>query len=71
MVANRIGPDAGFGDRDTDLVLVAEDACVRLGPGSKPELARQLVARLAERLAPAADPVIDFPHGERRGSHTG
>ena len=71
MVANRIGPDAGFGDRDTALVLVAEDACVRLGPGSKPELARQLVARLAEHLAPAADPVIDFPHGARRGSHTG
>ena len=71
MVANRIGPDAGFGDRDTVLELVAADGCVRLGPGSKPELARQLVARLADRLAPAANPVIDFPHGERRGSHSG
>ena len=71
MVANRIGPDAGFGDRDTALELVAADGCVRLGPGAKPELARQLVARLADRLAPAANPVIDFPHGERRGSHSG
>lgn len=71
MVANRIGPGEGFGDRDTVLELVAADGCVRLGPGSKPALARQLVARLAERLAPAADPVIDFPHGERRGSHSG
>ena len=70
MVANRIGPGEGFGDRDTVLELVAAGGCVRLGPGAKPELARQLVARLAERLAPAADPVIDFPHGKRRGSHS-
>ena len=69
MVANRIGPDDGFGDTETTLEVVDADSAVRLGPDSKSTLARQLVDHIAARLSPASS-VVDFSHAARRTTHS-
>ena len=70
MVANRIGPNHGFGDAETTLEVVDADSVTRLGPDSKNTLARQLVDHIAARLSPASS-VVDFSHAARRTTHSG
>ncbi len=70
MVANRIGPNHGFGDAETTLEVVDADSVTRLGPDSKNTLARQLVDHIAARLSPASS-VVDFLHAARRTTHSG
>ena len=65
MVANRIGPDDGFGETETTLEVVDADSVMRFGPDSKSTLARQLVDHIAARLSPASS-VVDFSHAARR-----
>ena len=65
MVANRIGPDDGFGETETTLVVVDADSVMQLGPDSKSTLARQLVDHIAARLSPVSS-VVDFSHAARR-----
>lgn len=65
MVANRIGPDDGFGETETTLEVVDADSVIRLGPDSKSTLARQLVEHIAARLSPVSS-VVDFSHAARR-----
>ena len=70
MVANRIGPNYGFGDAETTLEVVDADSVTRLGPDSKNTLARQLVDHITARLSPASS-VVDFLHAARRTTHSG
>ena len=70
MVANRIGPEHGFGDTETTLELVDADSVTQLGPDSKNTLARQLVDDIAARLSPASS-IVDFSHAARRTAHSG
>ncbi|ROR34476.1 bifunctional phosphopantothenoylcysteine decarboxylase/phosphopantothenate--cysteine ligase CoaBC [Inmirania thermothiophila] len=59
VAANRVGPGIGFDREDNELTLIWEDGAEPLGRASKLELARRLVARIAERHGardPAADP---------------
>ena len=70
MVANRIGPNHGFGDAETTLEVVDADSVTRLGPDSKNTLARQLVDHITARLSPASS-VVDFLHAARRTTHSG
>lgn len=70
MVANRIGPNHGFGDAETTLEVVDADSVTRLGPDSKNTLARQLIDHIAARLSPASS-VVDFLHAARRTTHSG
>lgn len=70
MVANRIGPDQGFGDCDTTLELVDAHGVQRLGPGPKHLVARQLAEAIAARL-PSAAPALDSPHADCQNTHSG
>ncbi len=70
MVANRIGPEQGFGDCDTTLELVDAETVQRLGPGSKPFVARQLADAIAVRLQSAAC-AYDSLHADCQSTHSG
>ena len=62
VCANRVGDGAGFGDVESTLELIDASGSVTLGPASKQQLARALVATIAERL--------DTDTGERRDRAT-
>ncbi len=70
IVANRIGRQQGFGERDTTLHLVDAHTAQRLGPDSKPALARRLATEIATRMQTDSS-VIHFPHAGRQHSHSG
>lgn len=54
IVANRVGPDAGFGPGQTEVTVVGpEDAVDTFGPGDKADVAEFLL----DRLMPASDKV--------------
>lgn len=48
IVGNRVGEGRGFGDVETSAFAVWKGGCRRIGPCSKPELARLLVSLVAE-----------------------
>ena len=49
IVGNRVGDGQGFGDVESSLRVVWKGGRQRVGPGAKPELARQLIGLIAER----------------------
>jgi phosphopantothenoylcysteine decarboxylase / phosphopantothenate---cysteine ligase len=53
IAANQVGGGLGFETADNALTLYWADGAVELPRAAKPELARQLIARVAERFRAA------------------